>query len=69
MLILRFRPMTGLPVRFLEQNKLAYVAAKCRAREIHKLWHIPYNLPISVPGEVTLKMLESQYCSICLLVV
>lgn len=51
-----FSPDDRPPVRFLDEDELAYVAT--RAREVHDFWHVLFNLPTSVLGELALKMLE-----------
>ncbi|KAL3691883.1 hypothetical protein R1sor_005534 [Riccia sorocarpa] len=51
-----FSPDDRPPVRFIETEELAYVAT--RAREVHDLWHVLFDLPTSVLGELALKMVE-----------
>ncbi|KAK9809688.1 hypothetical protein WJX73_005032 [Symbiochloris irregularis] len=51
-----FRADERPPVRFLDDRELAYVAQ--RARETHDLWHVLFNCPTTVLGELTLKGLE-----------
>ncbi|CAM6052278.1 unnamed protein product [Sphagnum compactum] len=53
-----FSPDDRPPVRFLESEELAYVAT--RAREVHDFWHVLFNCPTSVVGELALKMVEFQ---------
>ena len=50
------------PVRFVDDAELAYVAQ--RARETHDLWHVLFDCPTTVCGELALKALEFvQVCS------
>ena len=44
------------PVRFVDDAELAYVAQ--RARETHDLWHVLFDCPTTVCGELALKGLE-----------
>ncbi|GBG84469.1 hypothetical protein CBR_g38753 [Chara braunii] len=44
------------PVRFVDDDELAYVAT--RVREVHDFWHVLFGLPTSVPGEIALKVVE-----------
>lgn len=44
------------PVRFMDSEDLAYIAT--RAREAHDFWHVLFDLPTSVMGELALKMVE-----------
>lgn len=53
-----FSPDDRPPVRFLESEELAYVAQ--RAREVHDFWHVLFNCPTTVVGELALKMVEFQ---------
>ncbi|XP_024399347.1 ubiquinone biosynthesis protein COQ4 homolog, mitochondrial isoform X2 [Physcomitrium patens] len=53
-----FSPDDRPPVRFVESEELAYVAQ--RAREVHDFWHVLFNCPTSVVGELALKMVEFQ---------
>eukprot|EP00271_Cylindrocystis_brebissonii_P009810 TRINITY_DN2514_c0_g1_i1.p1 TRINITY_DN2514_c0_g1~~TRINITY_DN2514_c0_g1_i1.p1 ORF type:complete len:287 (+),score=45.11 TRINITY_DN2514_c0_g1_i1:398-1258(+) len=43
-------------VRFVDDPELAYVAA--RAREVHDFWHVLFNCPTTVSGELALKLVE-----------
>jgi ubiquinone biosynthesis protein COQ4 len=51
-----FSPDDRPPVRFMETEDLAYIAT--RSREVHDFWHVLFNLPTSVMGELALKMVE-----------
>ncbi|KAG6557578.1 hypothetical protein Mapa_000854 [Marchantia paleacea] len=51
-----FSPDDRPPVRFIDTEELAYVAT--RAREVHDFWHVLFDLPTSVMGELALKMVE-----------
>ncbi|KAL2613590.1 hypothetical protein R1flu_025282 [Riccia fluitans] len=51
-----FSPDDRPPVRFIESEELAYVAT--RLREVHDFWHVLFELPTSVLGELALKMVE-----------
>lgn len=53
-----FSPDDRPQVRFLESEELAYVAQ--RAREVHDFWHVLFNCPTSVVGELALKVVEFQ---------
>lgn len=44
------------PVQYIKDQELAYVAA--RAREVHDLWHVLFDCPTTVFGELALKGLE-----------
>lgn len=44
------------PVRFIEDEELAYVAA--RSREVHDFWHVLFGCPTTVLGELSLKAVE-----------
>jgi hypothetical protein len=44
------------PVRFIDDEELAYVAQ--RAREVHDLWHVLFNCRTTVLGELALKAVE-----------
>lgn len=44
------------PVRFVDDAELAYVAQ--RARETHDLWHVLFDCPTTVCGELALKGVE-----------
>ena len=52
----RFQPNERPPVRFVQTEELAYVAT--RAREVHDLWHVLFDCPTTVQGELALKALE-----------
>ena len=52
----RFQPNERPPVRFVPDEELAYVAT--RAREVHDLWHVLFDCPTTVQGELALKALE-----------
>jgi len=43
-------------VRFVDDDELAYVAA--RAREVHDMWHVLFGCPTTILGELALKALE-----------
>jgi ubiquinone biosynthesis protein COQ4 len=43
-------------VRFIEDPEMAYVMA--RYRQVHDFWHVLCGLPISVRGELALKLFE-----------
>lgn len=51
-----FVPEERPPVRFLEDPELAYVAQ--RAREVHDLWHVLFECPTTLQGELALKWVE-----------
>ncbi|CAM6127472.1 unnamed protein product [Calypogeia fissa] len=51
-----FSPDDRPPVRFVDSEDLAYAAT--RYREVHDFWHVLFNLPTSVMGELALKMVE-----------
>lgn len=51
-----FSPDARTPVRFVEDEELAYVMA--RYREVHDFLHVLSGLPPTVLGEVALKWLE-----------
>lgn len=51
-----FRADDRPPVRFVDDEELAYVAQ--RAREVHDLWHVLFNCKTSVLGELALKAVE-----------
>ena len=44
------------PVRFVNDEELAYVAM--RSRETHDLWHVLFNCKTTVLGELALKAVE-----------
>ena len=44
------------PVRFLDDEELAYVAQ--RSREIHDFWHVLFGCHTNVFGELALKAVE-----------
>lgn len=52
----RFEAGERPPVRFVDDQVLAYVA--CRAREVHDFWHVLFNCHTNVFGELSLKALE-----------
>uniref|UniRef100_A0A7R9XTQ2 Ubiquinone biosynthesis protein COQ4 homolog, mitochondrial n=1 Tax=Micromonas pusilla TaxID=38833 RepID=A0A7R9XTQ2_MICPS len=52
----KFRASDRPPVRFVDDEELAYVAT--RARETHDLWHVLFGCPTTVQGELALKALE-----------
>jgi ubiquinone biosynthesis protein COQ4 len=51
-----FDPNDRPPVRFVDDEELAYVAA--RSREAHDMWHVLFECPTTVQGELALKALE-----------
>lgn len=51
-----FSPDDRPPVRFMDTEDLAYIAI--RAREVHDLWHVLFDLPTNLIGETTLKVIE-----------
>ncbi|CAG9460290.1 unnamed protein product [Pedinophyceae sp. YPF-701] len=51
-----FDPDERAPVRFIDDDELAYVVQ--RAREVHDLWHVMFECPTTVLGELQLKALE-----------
>lgn len=50
------------PVRFIDDEELAYVAQ--RSREVHDLWHVLFNCKTTVLGELALKAVE--FVQVCL---
>jgi ubiquinone biosynthesis protein Coq4 len=46
----------GLQVRFVDDEELAYIAV--RSREVHDFWHVLFDCPTTVTGELALKMVE-----------
>lgn len=52
----RFKPADRPPVRFVSDEELAYVAT--RSREVHDVWHVLFDCPTTVQGELALKALE-----------
>jgi len=52
-----FAPDDRPPVRFVDDEELAYVAR--RAREVHDFWHVLLGCPTTVLGELALKSLEA----------
>ena len=52
----KFNPNDRPPVRFVDDVELAYVAT--RSREVHDLWHVLFQCPTTVQGELALKALE-----------
>lgn len=53
----RFSPRDRPPVRFVDDEELAYVAV--RYREVHDLWHVLFGCDTTVAGEVALKAVEA----------
>jgi len=51
-----FSPDDRPPVRFIDDEEVAYVAQ--RAREVHDFWHTLFGVNTTVLGELTLKWLE-----------
>ena len=52
----KFDPRDRPPVRFVDDEELAYVAT--RWREVHDMWHVLFECPTTVQGELALKALE-----------
>ncbi|KXZ41294.1 hypothetical protein GPECTOR_572g612 [Gonium pectorale] len=52
----RFQADERPPVRFVDDEELAYVM--CRAREVHDFWHVLFDCHTNVFGELALKGLE-----------
>ena len=52
----RFDPADRPPVRFVPDEELAYVAT--RGREVHDIWHVLFDCPTTVQGELALKAVE-----------
>ena len=52
-----FAPRDRPPVRFVDEEELAYVAA--RAREVHDLWHVLFGCSTTIAGELRLKAVEA----------
>jgi len=52
----KFDPNDRPAVRFVDDEELAYVAT--RAREVHDIWHVLFDVPTTVQGELALKALE-----------
>ena len=52
----KFNPNDRPPVRFVDDVELAYVTT--RSREVHDLWHVLFQCPTTVQGELALKALE-----------
>lgn len=44
------------PVRFVDDEELAYVAT--RYREVHDFWHVLFGCPTNIGGELALKAVE-----------
>ena len=42
----RFNPSDRPPVRFVDDEELAYVAT--RSREVHDVWHVLFDCPTTV---------------------
>eukprot|EP00211_Chloroparvula_japonica_P013107 CAMPEP_0119143676 /NCGR_PEP_ID=MMETSP1310-20130426/34677_1 /TAXON_ID=464262 /ORGANISM="Genus nov. species nov., Strain RCC2339" /LENGTH=109 /DNA_ID=CAMNT_0007135321 /DNA_START=88 /DNA_END=414 /DNA_ORIENTATION=+ len=53
----RFSPDDRPPVRFVDDEELAYVAQRCR--EVHDFWHVLFGCPTTILGELQLKAVES----------
>ena len=53
------------PVRFLDDEELAYVAQ--RSREIHDFWHVLFGCHTNVFGELALKAVEFVQARFCFL--
>ncbi|QDZ18165.1 ubiquinone biosynthesis protein Coq4 [Chloropicon primus] len=53
-----FSPDERPPVRFVDDEELAYVAT--RYREVHDFWHVIFDCPTTILGELALKTLEYQ---------
>ncbi|XP_078448527.1 coenzyme Q biosynthesis Coq4 family protein / ubiquinone biosynthesis Coq4 family protein isoform X2 [Wolffia australiana] len=51
-----FSPDERPPVRFMDSDELAFIAA--RAREVHDFWHVLFSLPTNLLGESALKVVE-----------
>lgn len=51
-----FSPEERPPIRFLDNDEDAYVAM--RMREVHDFWHVIFDCPTSVSGELALKLVE-----------
>merc|ERR1711937_7260 len=51
-----FSPDERPPVRFVDDEELAYVAT--RYREVHDFWHVVFDCPTTILGELALKSLE-----------
>lgn len=51
-----FQPEERTPVRFVDDDELAYVMQ--RYREVHDLWHVLFGLPPTLAGEIALKNIE-----------
>jgi hypothetical protein len=60
-----FRADDRPPVRFVDDEELAYVAQ--RAREVHDLWHVLFNCRTTVLGELALKAVEFVQVCLCTL--
>ena len=56
MLTKTFSPEGRAPIRFLDDDEAAYVAV--RMREAHDFWHVLFDCPTSVRGELALKLME-----------
>jgi len=54
----RFSPDERPPVRFVDDEELAYVAT--RYREVHDFWHVVFDCPTTILGELALKTVEYQ---------
>lgn len=53
-----FSPDERPPVRFVDDEELAYVAT--RYREVHDFWHVVFDCPTTILGELALKTVEYQ---------
>mmetsp|Transcript_12910 Transcript_12910/g.16596 ORF Transcript_12910/g.16596 Transcript_12910/m.16596 type:complete len:260 (+) Transcript_12910:124-903(+) len=51
-----FSPDSRTPVRFVDDEELAYIML--RYRQVHDFWHVLSGLPPTVVGEITLKWVE-----------
>ena len=51
-----FRADDRPPVRFIADPELAYVAL--RARQVHDFWHVLFDCPTTVLGELAIKAVE-----------
>lgn len=51
-----FSPDERPPVRFIDDEELAFVAQ--RYREVHDFWHVVFDCPTTILGELALKTLE-----------
>ncbi len=51
-----FRADDRPPVRFIADPELAYIAL--RARQVHDFWHVLFDCPTTVLGELAIKAVE-----------